>query len=1022
MHLLRLLQRPVALALLLAAACCVNTAHAQLPTTQLTSIFPAGAKAGSELEVNVGGDNLDELDQLVFSHPGITAAQKMGEPLMPGKPARPVLNTFTLKVAGDVPPGAYEARVKGRFGLSNPRTFVIGTLEEVIESAGTNEASKAQEIAVGSVVNGRVEQNNRDYFKLALKSGERVIIDCRAGGIDSRFDPAIAIINAEGRELARAHDATSKDPVIDFTAPQESTYTIMLYDFLYGGGPEYAYRLAVHKAPVVDFTFPAAGVAGSQASVTLYGRNLPGGQPAGISLGGAQLEKVTATVTVPSDPTQTTTSASLPHSSLIDTFDYRLQAPSGSSNPVLMGIATEPVVLEQEPNNEPQAAQKVNVPCELNGQFYPARDRDYVQFDLKKGDVYTIEVVAHRLGLQSDPALTIQRVTKNDKGEEVANNVAQVDDPQDRQNRIGGDFDTSTDDASYRLTAPEDGTYRVLVRDNFGESRTDPRSVYRLIIRQAKPDFRLAAYLDLPTTQNNQNRSSLDAPVLRKGGTLELRVALDRRDNFAGEITINVEGLPAGVTCPGAVAGGTTESASLVLTAAESVASWSGPIKIIGKATINGQEVTRHARVGTCVWGTQDRNQRPPQYRIARDLVLSTMDKEMQPALVIVGEDKVYETSRGGNLEIPIKVSRRDGFNESIKLSKANLPNEIQMKDLTIAGGAGEGKLEVQLNQQNIKPGTYTFYLKGETKLKYARNPDAIKTVEAEQAEFAEYLKMLQEETKKADAEKNTTATAASNASNERNQAEGTKKTLDEQAQQAADAAKQAADKLALAKDAASKDAGNQALAEAAAAAQKQADDAAAAAKAAADKAIEGEKALVAAQEKLKAAEEAKAKAEQTAKEMQDRLNQANQQKQQLEQRVSNVKKDNQSKDVQLALVSTPVRIRVTESPVKLTLGQASLAGKQGEKLELPVSIERLYGYAEGVEVTCELPNGLGGINVKKADLKKEEAQGKVELTLGNDAKVGEHVLTIRARARFNNVQCDTEQTVTLKVDAAPAK
>lgn len=996
-----------------------SAALAQLPTTQLTSIFPPGAKAGSKVEATIAGDNLDEVDQVLFSHPGITSAPKMNEPMMPGKAAKAAANQFTLSVAADVPPGAYEARVKGRFGLSNPRTFVVGNLEEAAEAAGNNDASKAQELAIGSVVNGRVEANNRDFYKLTLKAGERVMLECRAGGIDSRLDPAMAVVNAQGRELARGHDAVSKNPSVDFTAPAEGSYSIVLYDFLYGGGPEYSYRLAVHKAPLIDFILPAAGVAGSQAALTVYGRNLPGGQPAGITLGGTQLEKVSVTVPIPADAAQAVSTATLPRTAFVDSFDYRLASPSGPSNPVAVGIATEPVVLEQEPNDASSAAQKVTVPCEINGQFYPARDRDFVQFDAKKGDVFTIEVIAHRLGLDSDPALTIQRVTKNDKGEEALSDVAQVDDPQDRQTRIGGDFDTSTDDASYRLVVNDDSTYRILIRDNFGESRTDPSSVYRLVIRKEKPDYRLAVYLDPPAMQNNQG-SPLGAPVLRKGGTLELRATLNRRDGFAGEVAINVEGLPAGITCPGAVVGGTSESASLVFTAADSVASWSGPIKLTGKATINGQEVVRTARVGTCVWGTTNRQQTPPEFRIAQDLVLSVMDKEMQPAMIVVGEDKVYETSRGGNVEIPVKITRRDGFNEAIKLTKANLPTEVPVKELNIAAGAADGKLEMQLNQQNIKSGTYTFYLKGETKLKYARNPDAIKAIEAEQAEFVEMQKMLQEALTKANADKAATAQAAQQATAERTKAEQDKNTLATQSQQAAANAKQLADNAAKAKEAAAKEAGNQALTDAANAAQKQADEAAAAAKAAADKAAESEKALAAAQEKLKAAEEAKTKAEAVATEAQTKITQATQQKQQLDQAVNKVKQDNQPKDLQIALVSSPVKVRIVESPVKLTIAPNAFTQKQGDKFEVPVTIERMYGYADAVELTCEIPNGVGGISVQKVDLKKEETQGKLTISLGNDAKVGEHALTIRARARFNNVQCDTTLPVSVKVDAAP--
>jgi uncharacterized membrane protein len=118
---------------------------------------------------------------------------------------------------------------------------------------------------------------------------------------------------------------------------------------------------------------------------------------------------------------------------------------------------------------------------------------------------------------------------------------------------------------------------------------------------------------------------------------------------------------------------------------------------------------------------------------------------------------------------------------------------------------------------------------------------------------------------------------------------------------------------------------------------------------------------------------------------------------------------------------STPVKVRIVDSPVKLTLGQPNLAGKQGDKIELPVTIERLYGYADTVEVTVEV-QGVGGVTVQKADIPKDQTQGKLMVTLAKDAKVGDHTLTVRARARFNNVQCDTNLPLALKVDAAPAQ
>ena len=65
-------------ALCTALACA--EALGQLPAAHLTGVFPAGAKVGTSVEVTISGSDLDDASALSFSHPGITAKQKLAEP------------------------------------------------------------------------------------------------------------------------------------------------------------------------------------------------------------------------------------------------------------------------------------------------------------------------------------------------------------------------------------------------------------------------------------------------------------------------------------------------------------------------------------------------------------------------------------------------------------------------------------------------------------------------------------------------------------------------------------------------------------------------------------------------------------------------------------------------------------------------------------------------------------------------------------------------------------------------------
>src|SRR5690349_3355603 len=85
------------------------TSRAQLPSAQLTSIFPAGAKQGTTADITIAGNDLDEVQSLVFSRDGLSAKPKI-KPATSLEPARPIPNEFTVTIAPQTPPGIYEVR------------------------------------------------------------------------------------------------------------------------------------------------------------------------------------------------------------------------------------------------------------------------------------------------------------------------------------------------------------------------------------------------------------------------------------------------------------------------------------------------------------------------------------------------------------------------------------------------------------------------------------------------------------------------------------------------------------------------------------------------------------------------------------------------------------------------------------------------------------------------------------------------------------------------------------------------
>ena len=120
--------RVLACCLAMAGVFAPSLAQAQLPQTKLFAISPMGGQAGQSFDLSLSsGTDLEEIGKLVFTHPGITAAPKMQD--VNGKP-QPVANVFTVAIAPDVPPGRYEVRAVGFYGISNPRAFQVARVRK----------------------------------------------------------------------------------------------------------------------------------------------------------------------------------------------------------------------------------------------------------------------------------------------------------------------------------------------------------------------------------------------------------------------------------------------------------------------------------------------------------------------------------------------------------------------------------------------------------------------------------------------------------------------------------------------------------------------------------------------------------------------------------------------------------------------------------------------------------------------------------------------------------------------------
>ncbi|RLS55615.1 MAG: hypothetical protein DWH91_08885 [Planctomycetota bacterium] len=1009
-----------------------SSGFAQLPATRLDGLFPAGGAPGATVEVTISGLDLDDVDRLQFSHEGIKATRKMADPTKFDDGPQPVENVFVITVDGNVPPANYEIRVQGKYGLSNPRTFVVGSLPEVIErepnggndipawveitdAAGQKtKQNPAVEVSLPSTVNGQaVNGPDVDWYRFAGTVGQRVLIDGYARRIDSRMDLVVTVVDAAGRVLGNSQPGPSGDPLVDVTLPASGEYFVKAHDALYQQGPGYYYRLKLGVLPHLDFVFPPAGLPGSNEEYTLYGRNLPGGQASPYQLGGRPIEMVKLRIPMPGDVIDrlSFTSRLDPHASSVDGIEHRVTSGNQVSNPVLITAASAPVVVEQA-NDAPATAQTLKLPCEVAGQFYPQRDVDWYQFEAKAGEKWAIDLVSQRLNIPSDPSLLVQRVAMDATGKPQVTDIVFLDDVSElnvNNKTHRHEFDNRSSDPVYLFTVPADGIYRIMVRDSSSSVRSDPRLVYRLAIRQPAPDYRLVA---VPG-------ESVASLMLRKGGREVVRVYADRRDGFTGDIRVTATGLPPGVTTEEITIGSGNIVGTFVLTATEAAPVGIGTLQVTSKSTINGQEVTRKARYGAALapyqFAQPQSNIANVSARLVERIQVCVTDAELSPQMLTLGDGKLIETARGGIVKLPYQLKSQEGVGGNLIGFPIDYPPMANVPQVSI-GAAAAGEFQLSLTAQT-PPGTYTFYLAGFNQgLQYKRNPEAAVKAKARQERIGKILMEAQTTAQTTQTTAQTKQTELTAANAVFTQATTLKQTADQMLAPLTDAHKLAEAALAQKQELAKASPTDENLKAEVVKAQAALDDAAKKLKEAQTAAEEAAKKLDEATTLQKAAMDAKTLADTQLTMAQQFQQLAQQEKQRADQIATQRQNEANPRGFNVNVPSNSITIKIDEFPIKVDALQEAASIKQGDKIEIPVKITRLYGLTTAISIQTQPLGSLGGVSFSSVNIPDNQLDAKFEIAAAANATVGDHTATVRLVMNFNGQQLILERPLKLTV------
>jgi hypothetical protein len=397
----------------------------------------------------------------------------------------------TVKVAADCVLGEHVAQVRTASGLSDFRSFYVEDLPAVDEKEPNSDFATPQPIEMNVVVNGTVANEDVDYYVVQAKKGQRIsaeVVAMRLG--TALFDPYVAILDAKRFELS-ANDDTAlalQDAFASVVAPEDGAYTIEVRESAYGAGN--VYRLHVGTFPRPATVYPAGGKAGEPTDVRFLG------DPAG---------ELTQSIVVPAK--------------LDDNFGvFATDAGGISPTPNAFRIFEHGNAFEVEPNNALAEATPVELPLAFNGVIEAEGDADFFKFTATKGQVFEVECYARRVRSPLDPVMNLYRA---DGGS------------------IAGNDDSRGPDSYFRFSVPADGEYVVRVTDHLG--RGGPDFVYRIEFQAVKPSLTLS----IPRVERyGQYRQQIYVARGNRSGTL-INAA---RANFGGELILDGNDLPAGIT------------------------------------------------------------------------------------------------------------------------------------------------------------------------------------------------------------------------------------------------------------------------------------------------------------------------------------------------------------------------------------------------------------------------------------------------------------------------------------------
>jgi hypothetical protein len=303
----------------------------------------------------------------------------------------------------------------------------------------------------------------------------------------------------------------------------------------------------------------------------------------------------------------------------------------------------------------------------------------------------------------------------------ATNGATDVHELNDSPPNVGGvEFNTSHRDPAGRFEVKQNGNYLIGVRDLFSHPPPSRGLVYQLVVRPAKPDFQLVA---LPVTPPPAKKDAKDIAVgttaLRRDEVMPVKIIALRREGFDGAIEVSARDLPKGIAATPARIESGKGSTLLFLHADHGCPPTVGAVTFQGVASLSDTNLVREARAASQSWPVADPQLEAIPSRGSGNYIVSTMEDAF-PIRLAAAEDKAWEGVAGSKVRVPLQWSVDGELSGNLKLKAVGVSALEGAKEFDLDPKSTNAVYEIDLGQQKLAPGNYSFALHGSASVKLA--------------------------------------------------------------------------------------------------------------------------------------------------------------------------------------------------------------------------------------------------------------------------------------------------------------